>query len=375
MSTDAKKPAPFEEGFLALLLVLATVGLVWLFMPFLPGLFLAVLLASSTYPLYVKLQERFQLFSDAAAMIMTVLVFFLVVSPLVYLLASTGLRMGQAVHELQMWLTSLGDAEGVKEALRVRVDALPLPEGVRAVLLDELSHNKGQMAKRAAEFVVTMFRSVTGNSFGFLSALLLTLFALFFFYRDGPKILHRIKVLTPLENAYDDILFNRFRALATVLTLSTFGIALVQGLSFSLVTAFMGLPWFYLGVAIAVASFIPVVGGVVVWGPLAYSLYLDGRPGGALFIVVWGALVVGFVIDNLLRPVLISWLADITRSGSGGDERLHALSHTLLTVLATFGGMVSFGILGLFFGPMIAAMAISVFDVYEMIHGEGLDQS
>jgi predicted PurR-regulated permease PerM len=156
--------------------------------------------------------------------------------------------------------------------------------------------------------------------------------------------------------------------------LSTVGIALLQGLSFSIVTAFLGLPWFYFGVSIAVASFIPAIGAFIVWGPLAYYLYMDGSPTQALFIVVWGAFVIGFLIDNLLRPLMINWLSKKIPSGEGGSD-IKILNHTFLTVLATFGGIINFGILGLFFGPMIAAIAITIIDLYQMTHGKKLDRS
>ncbi|MBF0368475.1 MAG: AI-2E family transporter [Magnetococcales bacterium] len=365
---------PFEEGFLISLLTLAFIGLLWLFQPFLPGLFLALLLASSTYPLYLGLQKRLNISSDVAAISMTVLMFFLVISPVVYLLIATGVRLARAVAELKNWLSGFGSVEVLLVDLRDKMAHLPIPNELQEFLLEQAGAHAGDLGEKIAGILLFLFRGVTDNSLAFVSSLILITFALFFYYRDGAKIVERIKHLTPLANHLDDIILYRFEALATVLTLSTVSIALLQGLSLSLVTAFMGLPWFYLGVAIAVASFIPVVGGLIVWGPLAYWLYWKGEVGSAVFITFWGAVVIGFVVDNLVRPILIKKLSGMrSQSDTGGD--LDVLSHTLLTVLATFGGLISFGILGLFFGPMIAAMAITIFDVYELKHGHHLDRS
>ncbi|MBF0212823.1 MAG: AI-2E family transporter, partial [Magnetococcales bacterium] len=66
---------PYQEGFLLTLLLLAIVGMGWLFAPFLPGLFLAALLASSTYPIYLRIQSRLPNESVRPALIMTVLMF------------------------------------------------------------------------------------------------------------------------------------------------------------------------------------------------------------------------------------------------------------------------------------------------------------
>ncbi|MBF0454772.1 MAG: AI-2E family transporter [Magnetococcales bacterium] len=365
---------PFEEGFLLTLLALACGGLLWLFFPLLPGLFLAILLASSTYSLYEDIQRRLTIGSDRAALIMTVLIFFLVISPLIYLLMATGFRIGEGVRQIQLWAAGFPDLMALKGALAANLDRIPMPEALHVFILDWATSHKEQIGQKAAEVLLFLFRGITNNSLAFFSSLILVVFALFFFYRDGPRLLVRLKHLSPLPNHYDTLFFNRFQALATILTLSTLGIAVLQGASFSLVALFMGLPWFYLGVAIAAASFIPVVGGLIVWGPLAYILYWNGQPGKALFLVVWGAVIIGFVVDNICRPMLIRWLARNFSADKSGDN-LQILDHTLLVTLATVGGLISFGIPGLLFGPMIAAMAITIFDLYELRHGHLLDRS
>jgi predicted PurR-regulated permease PerM len=355
------------------LLALACCGLLWLFFPLLPGLFLAILLASSTYSTYQDLQRRFTIGSDRAALIMTILIFFLVLTPIIYLMLATGIRIGDGVRQLQEWAAGFPDLATLKLAMAANLERIPMPDALRNFILEWATSHKEQVGQKAATVLLFLFSGITNNSMAFFSSLILVVFSLYFFYRDGPRILSRIKHLTPLPNHYDHFIFNRFRALATVLTLSTLGIALLQGLSFSLVAVFMDLPWFYLGVAIAVASFVPVVGGFIIWGPLSYILYWNGHHGAAFFMAIWGAVVIGFVVDNLFRPILISWLA--RSQADGEDNSLHILDHTLLVTLATIGGLISFGIPGLLFGPMMAAMAITIFDLYELRHGHLLDRS
>ncbi|MBF0261800.1 MAG: AI-2E family transporter [Magnetococcales bacterium] len=364
---------PYQEGFLLTLLVLAIGGMGWLFSPFLPGLFLAALLAASTYPLHRRILARMPNESDRAALFMTVLMFFLVVSPILYLLVATTVKAGTLSRDIQEWFAGFGSPEALTDEMRRLLSALPIPEYPREELIGWIGENHVQVGKGIGMVLLTLFKGITNNSLAFFASLLLVLFALFFFYREGPRLARQVKILSPLSNDYDDILFGRFTALATVLTTSIIGVAFLQGVSFSLVTAFMGLPWFYLGVAIAAASFIPVVGGVVVWAPTAYVLFLHGRPGQAIFLALWGAIVTGFLIDNIIRPILMGWLAKQQKEVGNGE--LHVLDYTLFTVLSTFGGLIQFGILGLFFGPILAAMAISVFEVYEMIHAEKLDHS
>ncbi|MDX1351364.1 MAG: AI-2E family transporter, partial [Thiomicrorhabdus sp.] len=92
----------------------------------------------------------------------------------------------------------------------------------------------------------------------------------------------------------------------------------------------------------------------------------------ALIIVFWGVVVTGFIIDNIARPLMISRL---TKSLGVAGEGLKVANHTLITVLSTFAGLLHFGVIGLFFGPVIAAMAITIFDVYEHKNSHSLDRT
>lgn len=373
-SHDHQEPEhPYQDGFLLALILLAIGSLTWLFSPFLPGLLLSALLAAASHPLYRRMQTLLPIRSVKPALIMTVLMFFLVVGPIIYLLTATALKAGTLAHEIQLWFAGFASANDLTHELRNLISSWPLPETPKEAIIQWIGANRVKIGQEIGMALLFVFKGITSNSLHFIVSLLLVLFSLFFFYRDGPELTRKLKILTPLSNRYDDILFHRFSALASILTISTLGVALLQGISFALVTAFMGLPWFYLGMAIAASSFIPVVGGLVIWGPTAYFLFWQGHAGQALFLALWGGLVTGFLIDNLFRPILMGWLS--RHHASESDADLDVLNYTLFTVLATFGGLLQFGILGLFFGPIIAAMAITVFDIYQMIHSDRLDHS
>jgi len=92
----------------------------------------------------------------------------------------------------------------------------------------------------------------------------------------------------------------------------------------------------------------------------------------AAIITFWGVVITGFVIDSVLRPIMIKHLS---KGLNGSGEGLDVANHTLITLLFTFAGLLHFGVLGLFFGPVIAAMAITIFDVYEHKNADVLDRS
>ena len=113
----------------------------------------------------------------------------------------------------------------------------------------------------------------------------------------------------------------------------------------------------------ALASFIPIIGGLLVWFPLSIYLFAIGEPSNAIIIIIFGAVISGTLIDNFLRPIIIMKLSSSMKHQS-------PLNHTLITVLSTLAGIIKFGILGLFIGPIIAAMSITIFDIYQIQFGK-----
>ena len=108
----------------------------------------------------------------------------------------------------------------------------------------------------------------------------------------------------------------------------------------------------------AFASFIPVLGGLIIWLPLSAYFFFLGSYQEALIIFVFGAIIIGAIIDYFLRPLLINFLKS--------NNKDSGLNHTLFTVLSTLAGVIQFGVLGLIFGPLIAALAITIFDIYKL---------
>ena len=98
----------------------------------------------------------------------------------------------------------------------------------------------------------------------------------------------------------------------------------------------------------AVLSLLPVGGTALVWAPGAVACWLQGRHGMALFLVIWGLVVVSTLADNVLKPLLI-----------GGATQLS----TLVVFLGVFGGLAAFGLLGLFIGPMVLAFGLTLLSI------------
>lgn len=353
---------PYEHGFMLTLLILAITGLIWLFTPFIPALFLALLIAIATFSQYIKLQKKIS--NSSSALLMTLLVTVVLILPLSYILLISGLEISALIQNINTNFT----VEQSNQLLLQTITGLPLSDSLKVTLNSALSNNLENFIINIKDFSVVILKSIVSLSSHFIFFLIITIFSLYYFYIDGKSTVKRLKDLSPLENHLDDILFNQFSSLSITLVGSVLVIAILQGLIFSIGVMMIGLPVLFFGIAMALASFIPVLGGLIIWLPLSLYLYAQGQTTDALIIVFFGAVIIGTIIDHFIRPMVIKKFSQSSNQSS-------ALDHTLITVLSTLAGIMQFGILGLFIGPIIAAMAISIFDVYAIKYAGSLDKS
>lgn len=366
----AQPSHPYEEPFLILLLTLAVGGLLWLFSTFIPAILLAILLATATYPFYQRLTRSPYLSRDASALLATSSVLSLVIFPITYLFIEGG-RMGTEVFDQwQTWTQT--HPQSLVQQLTQLVTLLPIPDAWQIKLQGWIARDLTEITLKIQEIGMKIAGNLFSGATSFVTFIAISLFSLFFFYRDGERFSQRIKNLSPLANHLDSFIMKRFADLSTVLTISVLGVAVLQGITFGLLMWSLDMPALFLGIAFAIASFVPIVGGLLVWFPVAVYFLLTEHTGMAIFTMLYSLVLIGFVIDNLLRPMIIRRLA----AWRGGNQSENAiLSHTWLTMLSTFAGLLHFGVIGLMFGPMLAAMAITIFDVYEHKHRHQLDYS
>src|SRR5690606_27364726 len=125
--------------------------------------------------------------------------------------------------------------------------------------------------------------------------------------------------------------------------------AIAQGIAGGLGMWLAGFPGLFWGTMMGFASFIPVVGTALIWVPATLYLFIMGDISWMIFLLIWSIAVVGS-IDNLLRPLLMQ--------GSAG-------MNTLMIFFSLLGGLQLFGLIGLIYGPLIFAITIVLFNLYE----------
>lgn len=195
----------------------------------------------------------------------------------------------------------------------------------------------------------TMLSTVLTHTAMFFFDLLITVFALFYFFRDGRGLLRAIRGVMPFEEEHAEKIIKGAEKLIHATVSTSLAIAAVQGILCGIGFAIVGInAAVFWGVGIAFCSLVPVLGSALIWFPATVWLLATGHWGKAIVLLaICAGLTTG--VDSLLRPLLLS-----------GRTRMNAL----LVFVSVLGGVAVFGMIGLVLGPILVAMAVGVLNAY-----------
>ena len=340
-----------ERFAFLILLTLVSLAFISLLKGFMVSLFWAVAFAI----LFAPLSERVKgLLGDRESL---VAVFTVLVIMLVVVIPLIGIGFAVAAETARM--LAAVDAGKIDFAAPVQWvnDHLPMA----AALAEQYGVDPSGLKETLSSAAMESGQWVAGNAvkagqgtLNFTLSMFLMIYLLYFFLRDGGTIVDRLVQVLPLGDERERALFARFAQVVRATVKGTFVIGAVQGTIGGVTFALLGIQGAVLwGVLMALFSLLPAIGAALIWVPAAIMLVADGDYTSAGILVVVGVLGIGLA-DNLLRPLLV-----------GRDTRMP----DYLILLATLGGLGTFGISGLIIGPLIAALFITVWEMFEASFG------
>jgi len=180
-----------------------------------------------------------------------------------------------------------------------------------------------------------------------LLQMLLVLFVAFFLYRDGERLGQVLAVAAnKLGGELGAGMLARARETVIGVMLGLVGTAAAQGAVAILGFVIAGVPGaMVLGFATFFLSIMPAVGPTLVWAGAALWLYGEGQTAWAIFMVLYGVFAISS-IDNLIKPIVMARGAGLS---------------TLLVALGVLGGVLVFGFIGIFLGPVLLALGQMLF--------------
>ena len=337
-----------RERIMVIVLAVITVFFFYLsyklVLPFLPALTWAVAIAVVAYPVHDWMQRRIKrksLVAGIAVLAVTVVI----LGPAVFVVHQVTNDAAANIAKAKEMLA--GDKW--REIMESNAVLAPVAEWLNR-------ENLGEQVEKASGDILGGAKKVISSSIYVVTGLLITLFLLFYFFRDQEIILGSLRRSFPLSPRENEKVFRNVRDAIYAIVYGTLMLALLQGTLGGLMFWILGLPspllW---GAVMAILAVLPVLGAAIVWIPAALFLLVQGSPEKAIILVAWGCLAIG-LIDNLLYPLVVK-------------NRLRI--HTVPVFIAVIGGLVTFGAAGIVLGPVILAITVVLADVWRQRMAQG----
>jgi predicted PurR-regulated permease PerM len=208
-----------------------------------------------------------------------------------------------------------------------------------------------EAASAVSRFLVDAGPSLLRNVGAWIFSFFLIFITMFFLLRDGPQLIETIKSVSPLPDAIEAELFQKFEDVSFATFVGSLLTAMAQGTAASLLFWALGLPMpLFWGAVVSFVALVPMVGAFLVWLPWSAYLLLAGQTTKGLLLLAIGGLVVSS-IDNVLKPIIIKGRTDM---------------HPILVFLSVLGGLQAFGFIGILLGPLMVALFIPLIEFYKM---------
>lgn len=352
------KPQPKLGRYFFFAILLGTTFLFFkMITSFLLPIFLAAVFCTLFYPVFERMTGWLGGRRGLASFLSCLLLLLLLLIP-IYIVANLVVKEAVTFYDTAQTqikkIIEQGDAGPIGKLRRI-----PL---VRRLDLDHLDWRSSlqDVVQSTGGVVAATVGKASSGTFKVVVTLFVTLFTMFYFFRDGPKLVQRLKYLIPLDRRYEDAIIARFASVSRATIRGTLLIALIQGTMAGITLwAFgVGSPILW-GVVAVLTAVVPMVGTGGVLIPAGLVQIITGNVWQGVGILIVMALVISNV-DNLIRPRLV------------GHE---AGMHDLMIFFSTLGGIGLFGPMGFIVGPMIAALFLSLLDIYGREFQEDLDAS
>lgn len=338
---------PLRVNRVVLLIVVIVVSAVFLAMirHFLMVIFLAGLFSAMAQPLYRKVKQWQGGRENLASLTTLLLIVLLFLLPLTGLLGIVTAQAIKVSRSVTPWVQQQLNRESDVDTILHRI---PFYDTI-AQYQDTILQKAGELVTRMSNWLVNSLSDLTLSTVNFLFLFFLFLYTIFFFIKDGKKLLDKIMYYMPLQDKDERRILEKFTSVTRATIKGTLVIGMLQGglagLAFWVVGIQGALFW---ATIMAVLSIIPAIGSGLVWVPAVIVLGVSGAYVKAAGLAIFCALVVGS-LDNFLRPRLV-----------GRDTKMH----DLFILFSTLGGLSMFGIVGFIIGPIAAALFVTVWEIY-----------
>ncbi len=323
------------------LFVLSIVGAYSIYKPFLLPIVVAMLLTMATYNFTKKMIKYFQSRKISAA-IVTILLTMIIFAPIVYI-ATIGVGYVSSID-----ISTIRD---VTATVRTSIEEISY--------LSEWSQGGLSDAKIASYIKSSTSYITTAGSvgIGFVKNMLLVLLFYFIINYYGERFFELIRALMPINRIKSAKMIHEVSSTMEVVFYSIIVTAIFEGFLFGIMMSFFGFNGLLFGVIYGFASLVPVIGGLVVWLPVALYSWSKIDTNTAITIVSYSIIVISIIADTIVKPMIIKVIKeDLLKSTIEINE--------LVIFFSILAGMSTYGFWGMILGPAITSFLIAITKIY-----------
>ncbi len=340
----------FVLGFLIVILL----SFLFLIRDLLITVILAATFSGLLYPAKKRVERWLKGRSLAASVIVLSAALLIIGIPLLAILVVAANEALQVSDSVRPWLQE--QISKPTEHWRQSLEWIPFYDNL-VPYQSKIMEGLTQMVKLIGTHMTRFFSAATLGTVGFIFKLFVALYSAFFFLSDGEGIIKTIQNYLPLTTRESVQMTEKGLAIIRATIKSIFVIGLIQGVLIWPAFTVLGIKGaVFWSLMVAVFSAVPGLGAPMIWIPAVIYLFITERILGAVGLMAWGTLVVGMA-DNFLRPVII-----------GRDTEVPEL----MILLSILGGLATFGIPGLIFGPVLVSLLVSALEIYARVYDKAL---
>lgn len=322
---------------------------------FLMAIFLAGLFSALARPVYRRLKVIFKGHRHLASVTTLMLMIVMVLMPLMLLI---GVIVGQAIDVGQSVTPWIKQTMEQPDKLSAYLQHLPFYEEL-VPYRETILNKAGQIVASISKWIVGGLSAATLGTANFLFMSMVFLYTMYFMQMEGDKLIRKILYYLPLDSEDENLMLDKFTSVTRATIKGTMLIGILQGGLAGGAFAIAGIDnAVFWGTVMGVLSIIPSVGSAMVWLPASIMLIAQGNVTAGVGLLIFCGLVVGS-LDNVLRPILV-----------GKDTKMHEL----MIFFSTLGGIMMFGIAGIFIGPLIASLFVTIWELYGIAFSDYLPE-
>lgn len=341
-----------QNNFFFAILIGVIVLTFFIFLPYLSPLIIAAVFAVLFRPIHRRIVQKTsgqKENSSVAALLTLLIIVVLVLTPLFFI----SVRLSYEARDLYSYLTQEGGRIGVLDALDVAIKSVAdkvLPGNSDLLSVNTIDINK--YASQALQWSFTNIDALFSGVAKVIFNIFILILALYYMLRDGAALKRNIIRFSPLQDVYDEQIFNKLQRAVNSVIKGSLVVGIVQGTLTGIGFAIFGVPnpalW---GTFAVLAALIPGIGTALVLGPGILYLLLTGNIPQAIGLLIWAIVAVG-LIDNFLGPKLV-----------GGGVHIHQF----LILLSVIGGLSFFGPIGFILGPLVVSLLFALLEIYKTL--------